>query len=500
MLNVLLGFRRPGTDRRLVGGDRGFRFLLCGVVGHADVSLAVVGDLRLAAEDVAGDHGPLNVLAQLDLGLVLAEFAAAHEERAAGGFDGGSPLLLAVPLGEGAVAETDRPFARHTGDLAARSPERAVGEADASRVGLGHLDHGRIGALEGDELAVGDQEAVRGTLLDENGGCAGVGAQTQKVAVAFAGLGPDELVADVVAEAEGIEHVLPVAAAEDKGLAVLELPLEELGFRAPPGVEVDVFDPSDVVDGVDQDAAPQRLAVDVADQVPLVPRGVDAVEGIEQLHLQHGRVLAAHGDGPGIGLRDVVLILLRIVEDHALERAVGVQRDEGGSVLAAGALGDQKGGAVVGGFGLAAVADAVVGGDRLPDAGQRHPARDAEVAGKEVGAAGGLHGPAAGLGRRVECRLESGRVVDLAVALGAVVSHVEHAGLVTAQCAGEAGQRKENHQNKGRQVVGRLDHRGGLAWCDGCGGGGMQIAVQYDTLFLHAFLTTVCHCLTQGKQ
>ena len=67
-----------------------------------------------------------------------------------------------------------------------------------------------------------------------------------------------------------------------------------------------VLDPSDVVDRVDQHAAPQRLAVDIADQVPLVAGGVDAVVGIEQLHVEHGRVLAAHGDRPGIGDRDVI--------------------------------------------------------------------------------------------------------------------------------------------------------------------------------------------------
>ena len=81
---------------------------------------------------------------------------------------------------------------------------------------------------------------------------------------------------------------------------------------------MDVLDPADVVDGVHADAAPQRLALDVADQVALVMRGVDAVVGIEHLDVEHGRVLAPHGDGPGIGLGLFVDVLLGIVEHDAL--------------------------------------------------------------------------------------------------------------------------------------------------------------------------------------
>ena len=96
---------------------------------------------------------------------------------------------------------------------------------------------------------------------------------------------------------------------------------------------MDVLDAADVVDCVDPDAHPQGLALDVADQVPLVGGGVDPLVGVEQLDVEHRRVLAAHGDGPGVGLGHVVLMLVRVVDDHALQCAVGVQGEEGGGVV-----------------------------------------------------------------------------------------------------------------------------------------------------------------------
>ena len=66
--------------------------------------------------------------------------------------------------------------------------------------------------------------AIGRAVLDDQRGVAIIGADAQEVAVADAGGGLDELVADVVAEAEGVEDVLPVAAAEDERLAVLLLP------------------------------------------------------------------------------------------------------------------------------------------------------------------------------------------------------------------------------------------------------------------------------------
>ena len=110
--------------------------------------------------------------------------------------------------------------------------------------------------MERDELAIGDEQAEWCALVDDEGGLAVIGADSEKVAVALACSGLDESVADVIAETEGVVDVLPVGLAKDEGLAVLHLPLEQFGLNTPPGIEMDVFDASNVVDGVDKDSAP----------------------------------------------------------------------------------------------------------------------------------------------------------------------------------------------------------------------------------------------------
>ena len=147
---------------------------------------------------------------------------------------------------------------------------------------------------------------------------------------------------------------------------------------------MDVLDAADVVDRVNKDAAAERLALDVADQMALVVRSVDPRVGIEQFHVEHRRILASHGDGIGIRAGHIVRLLLRVVEHDALERAVGVERDEGRPGLAAGSLGDQEGRAVVGRLWQSPVTEAVVGGDRFPDARERDGRRHVQVPCEEV--------------------------------------------------------------------------------------------------------------------
>jgi hypothetical protein len=91
----------------------------------------------------------------------------------------------------------------------------------------------------------------------------------RKFPFADAAVALDEPIAHLVAEAERVVDVLPVGAAEEERLSVFHLPLEQPGLHAPPWIEVNVFDASDVVDGIDEDAASQRLAVHVANEVPV---------------------------------------------------------------------------------------------------------------------------------------------------------------------------------------------------------------------------------------
>ncbi len=221
---------------------------------------------------------------------------------------------------------------------------------------------------------------------------------------------------------------------------------------------MDVLDAADVVDRVNKHAAAERLALHVADQVPLVVRGVDPAVGIEHLHGEHCRVLAAHGDRIGISDRHVVRLLLRVVEHHALERAVGVERDEGRPVFASPALGDQERRTVVGRLGKSPVAEAVVGGDRLPDARQRDGRRHVQMPREEVRAAGGHDRAAAGLGRGLQCLLEGGRVVATPVAFGPKIPHIERAGNVLppgrrAKQQHEQGQHRGNDPSHRRSLL-----------------------------------------------
>ena len=101
------------------------------------------------------------------------------------------------------------------------------------------------------------------------------------------------------------------------------------------------------IDHVHEHAPPQGLALHVADQVPLVVAGVDAVVGVEQFDREHGGVLAAHRNRPGIGLRLLGRVLLGIIDHHALQRAVGVQGNECRPVLFPAVLGDEEGRAVI---------------------------------------------------------------------------------------------------------------------------------------------------------
>ena len=217
--------------------------------------------------------------------------------------------------------------------------------------------------MEGDELAVRDEQPHRRAVLDDQRRVAIVGADAEEVAVAEAGSSLDELVADVVAEAEGVQDVLPVAAPEDERLAVLLLPLEQARTCAPPGVEVDVLDTPDVVNRVHEHAAPEGLAVHVPNQVPFVAGSVNAVVGVKQFDLEHGGVLSAHGDRPRVGARLLRRVLVRVVDHDAFERAVAVQRDEVRPVLLPAVLGYEEGCAVGHRLGQSAIAKADMGRD-----------------------------------------------------------------------------------------------------------------------------------------
>ena len=318
-------------------------------------------DARFAGDDIIRNHRAPHLLAKLDLRPVGLKLAAPDQHGPASHLQRIPPLLVLIPLHEAAIAEAHRALARDLRDLIARPPEGTVHKPHAARVGPLHPHHRRVRAVEGDELTVGNQQRHGGTVLDHQSRIAVVRADAQEVAVADAAFRLHELIAHVVAEAERVIDILPVSATEDKRLSMLLLPFEQLRLHAPPRIEVHVLDPPDVVDAVHVNTPPQGLAVDIPDQVPLVLAGVNAVVGVEQLHCEHRRVLAAHRDRPGIWLRLLGRVLLGIINNDALQRAVVIQGDKGGSILLASTLGDEKRGAVVRRFDRASISNPRVG-------------------------------------------------------------------------------------------------------------------------------------------
>src|SRR6266516_7519706 len=128
--------------------------LLPRIIVHIYRMLAVVGDAGFTLKDIVRDHGAVDPFPEFDLRFVLLKLAAAHQNRAAGDLQRVAALILPVPLHKRAVAESDRAFAGNFSDLIAGPPESAVRKPDRSGVVGFDADHSRIGAMEGDELAV----------------------------------------------------------------------------------------------------------------------------------------------------------------------------------------------------------------------------------------------------------------------------------------------------------------------------------------------------------
>jgi len=76
---------------------------------------------------------------------------------------------------------------------------------------------------------------------------------------------------------------------------------------------VHILDASDVIYVVNQDSPADWLAVYIANEVALIPAGVDSIIWVEHFYGEDGWILASHCDGPGIWFGDIVHVLLRVV-------------------------------------------------------------------------------------------------------------------------------------------------------------------------------------------
>src|SRR5262245_1035593 len=179
-------------------------------------------------EQVIRDDRPSKMLAEFDLRFVFLEIAAAHQECAADGLDGMKALPVVVPLNESAIAEAYGALAVYPGDLIARPPEGTIDEPHGPSIGGVDAHHGRVRAVKGDELAVGNQQRHRSAILDHQGGKTVVGADAEEISVANSGLSFDEFVTDVIPETKGVVSVLPIASSKNKSFAMSLLPGEKL--------------------------------------------------------------------------------------------------------------------------------------------------------------------------------------------------------------------------------------------------------------------------------
>src|SRR3954466_8305620 len=124
--------------------------------------------------------------------------------------------------------------------------------------------------MKGDEFAIGYEQGHGRRVFDYDSGKTIIRADAEEVAIAHSRASLDEFVAHIVSEAKGVVHILPIAPANDKSFAVFLLPFEQLRLHAPPGIEMDVFNPADIVNVIHQNPATEWLAVDIAYEVPFI--------------------------------------------------------------------------------------------------------------------------------------------------------------------------------------------------------------------------------------
>ena len=152
------------------------------------------------------------------------------------------------------------------------------------------------------------------------------------------------------------------------------------------------------------------------------PTTNSTVRTVQQLHVQHGGVVAGQRDGPRVRYGRHVGRLIGVVDGEALQHGVLGQRDERGAVRVAAAATRQQHGAVVGERGALVNLVRRHGGvhaQQRGGGGHHQAARDAVVAGRHKhNAATRRHGAQRCCKRR--------RVVRHAVTHRAVVQHAHH--------------------------------------------------------------------------
>src|SRR6185369_7964084 len=158
--------------------------------------------------------------AQLYLGFVFSEFATANQHGPAARLQRMASFIFVVPLHKCAITKAGRAGTRHSSNLIAVPPKRAVHKPQAALVGRLDSPHGGIGTMKGNKLTIRNEQTKGRGVLDHDRAKAIIGSNSQKISIAHAGFGFDELVPDVVTKTKGVENILPIAAANDESLSV----------------------------------------------------------------------------------------------------------------------------------------------------------------------------------------------------------------------------------------------------------------------------------------
>ena len=228
-----------------------------------------------------------------------------------------------------------------------------------------------------------------------------------------------KLVSDAVAEAEGVIDILPVGAGKLERHAVdidplaVGIVLVVVDAERP---EVAVLDAADVVALIDIKTAEDRIAIHIADQVPRGPLHADALVGIQQQAIEHGRVLGVAGvDARRIrDRRHIRLFPFRVCNNDSGDGGVIAAQTNEGLVL----------GVAPSGKGLQDRALQVAGRRRAEGPLQRHAAGNNQIAVDAKFARRNIHDSAAGLARLIEGLLKRRGAVGLAVADGAGIRNL----------------------------------------------------------------------------
>src|SRR5688572_18759981 len=97
--------------------------VITGVVAKENGAFALIRDTQLALDDVLRDYSLANRSTNFHLRFVLLKLATAHDQVSTHSLNRMPTFLVAIPLDERAIAETNRSRTLNLGDLIARPPE-----------------------------------------------------------------------------------------------------------------------------------------------------------------------------------------------------------------------------------------------------------------------------------------------------------------------------------------------------------------------------------------